>query len=147
MVIIKKFIIILVSTFIIALIPSIIVGSSTIGLVLPKLYPPAVLFPIVWSILYLLMSISIYIVSKDDDNLFLIYYLQVVINSLWSVIFFGFKLRLLGFIWIIFLSLIVLIMIKRFYDISKLSSYLLIPYVLWLGFAGYLNLAIYLLNH
>lgn len=140
------FIIILISTFIIALIPSIIVGSSTIGLILPKLYPPAVLFPIVWSILYLLMSISIYIVSKDDDNLFLIYYIQVVINSLWSVIFFGFKLRLFGFIWIVFLLLIVLIMIKRFYDISKLSLYLLIPYVLWLGFAGYLNLAIYLLN-
>lgn len=146
MIYIKKFIIIFVSTFVIPLFFSFLVGNSTVNLVLPRFYPPGYLFPIVWSILYLLMSISIYIVSKFDDNLFFLYYFQVFINALWSVIFFGLELRLFSFIWILFLFCVVLIMFKKFYAISKISGYLLVPYLFWILFAGYLNFAIYLLN-
>lgn len=111
---------------------------------------PGILFPIVWSILYLLMSISCYIITtKDDkskDNAIIWYGIQLVINSLWSLIFFGFSAYLFAFIWIILLLAIVIIMIAKFYKIDKMASYLNIPYVLWILFAGFLNLGIYILN-
>lgn len=111
---------------------------------------PGILFPIVWSILYLLMSISCYIITtKDDkskDNAIIWYGIQLVINSLWSLIFFGFSAYLFSFIWIILLLTIVIIMIVKFYKIDKTASYLNIPYVLWILFAGFLNLGIYILN-
>ena len=111
---------------------------------------PGVLFPVVWSILYLLMSISCYIITtKDDknkDNAIIWYGIQLVINSLWSLIFFGFSAHLFSFIWIILLLISVIIMIVKFYKIDKMASYLNIPYVLWILFAGFLNLGIYILN-
>ena len=111
---------------------------------------PGVLFPIVWSILYLLMSISCYIITtKDDknkDNAIIWYGIQLIINSLWSLIFFGFSAYLFSFIWIILLLISVIIMIVKFYKIDKMASYLNIPYVLWILFAGFLNLGIYILN-
>lgn len=111
----------------------------------PPLAPPAILFPIVWSILYILMGISAYLVSKNGP-VPKIYYIQLFVNALWSIIFFVFKLRLLAFIWIILLIILVIKMIIEFYKIDKLSSYLQIPYLLWIIFASYLNLGIYLLN-
>lgn len=111
---------------------------------------PAVVFPIVWSILYLLMSISYYIVSNSNskykDEAKTAYIVQLIINSLWSLIFFGFEAYLLAFIWIIILLISVIIMIVNFYKVNKTAAYLQIPYVLWIIFAGYLNLGIYLLN-
>lgn len=111
---------------------------------------PGVLFPVVWSILYLLMSISCYIITtKDDknkDNAIIWYGIQLVINSLWSLIFFGFSAYLFSFIWIILLLISVIIMIVKFYKIDKTAAYLNIPYVLWILFAGFLNLGIYILN-
>ena len=89
---------------------------------------PGVLFPVVWSILYLLMSISCYIITtKDDknkDNAIIWYGIQLIINSLWSLIFFGFSAYLFAFIWIILLLAIVIIMIVKFYKIDKTASYL-----------------------
>lgn len=111
---------------------------------------PAVVFPIVWSILYLLMSISYYIVSNSNseykDEAKTAYILQLIINSFWSLIFFGFEAYLLAFIWIIILLISVIIMIIYFYKVSKFAAYLQIPYILWIIFAGYLNLGIYFLN-
>lgn len=111
---------------------------------------PGVLFPVVWSIIYLLMSISCYIITtKDDknkDNAIIWYGIQLIINSLWSLIFFGFSAYLFSFIWIILLLAIVIIMIVKFYKIDKTAAYLNIPYVLWILFAGFLNLGIYILN-
>ena len=111
---------------------------------------PAVVFPIVWSILYLLMSISYYIVSNSNseykDEAKTTYVVQLIINSLWSLIFFGFEAYLLAFIWIIILLISVIIMIVNFYKVNKTAAYLQIPYVLWIIFAGYLNLGIYFLN-
>ena len=100
---------------------------------------PGFVFPIVWSILYILMGISSYIV-KDDKELMNIYKVNLGINILWPIIFFSLKLRVLAFFWILILILVVGYMIYRFYNKNKISAYLLIPYILWLVFASVLNL-------
>ena len=116
----------------------------------PTFSPPAILFPIVWSILYALMGISSYIIVESNSNkkqeALNIYYIQLIINLIWSFLFFTFKLYLFSFIWIILLIISVIIMIKKFYDISKISGLIQIPYLLWLIFASILNISIYLLN-
>ncbi len=76
----------------------------------------------------------------------IIYYIQLGVNALWSIIFFVFKWRLFSFIWIVLLVVLVILMIIRFYKIDKVAAYLQIPYLLWILFASYLNLGIYLLN-
>ncbi len=142
----KKFIILLIVTFFIGVIPSLLVGNDVTGLILPKFYPPKILFPIIWSILYLLMTISVYLATKNSDDAYKIYFIQLIVNAFWTVIFFGLKLRLLAFIWIIFLFILVIIMIKKFYKENKTAGLLQIPYIIWLLIAMYLNLSIYLLN-
>lgn len=144
--VLKRFLILLIITFLIGGIPSLIVGNSVDGLILPSLYPPKVLFPIVWGILYILMTISVFRVTSDDNSNYVIYFFQLIVNSLWTVIFFGLKLRLFAFMWLLFLLVLVIVMFIRFYKVDKLSGYLIIPYILWILFAGYINLAIYLLN-
>ncbi len=142
----KKFIILLIVTFFIGVIPSLLVGNDVTGLILPKFYPPKILFPIMWSILYLLMTISVYLATKNSDDAYKIYFIQLIVNAFWTVIFFGLKLRLLAFLWIIFLFILVIIMIKKFYKENKNAGLLQIPYIIWLLIAMYLNLSIYLLN-
>ena len=116
-------------------------------LVKPPLAPPSILFPIVWTILYILMGISSYLIYKSNDNDSLkVYALQLLINFIWPILFFVLKLRLLSFIWIILLLAIVLIMIIKFYRVNKLSAYLQIPYLIWVLFASYLNLGFYIIN-
>lgn len=111
---------------------------------------PGFIFPIVWSILFLLMSISCYIVTKSDDKgkdkAVIWYWIQLGINSLWTLIFFGFGTYLFAFIWLLILLVAVIIMMSKFYNIDKRAFYLNIPYLLWILFAGYLNFGIYLLN-
>lgn len=142
----KKFIILLIVTFFIGVIPSLLVGNDVTGLILPKFYPPKILFPIMWSILYLLMTISVYLATKNSDDAYKIYFIQLIVNAFWTVIFFGLKLRLLAFLWIIFLFILVIIMIKKFYKENKNAGLLQIPYIIWLLIAMYLNLSIFLLN-
>ena len=127
---IKKFIILLAITFALPLIPSLLIGNSVNGLVLPKLYPPSFLFSVVWSIIYLLNTIGIYLVSEENNNLYLIYFGQLIVNSCWTIIFFGLKLRLFAFIWLLILLALVVIMIIKFYKENKIAEYLQIPYVL-----------------
>lgn len=116
----------------------------------PPLSPSGIVFPIAWSILYLLMAISLYMVSEtkslDIESSYIIYIAQLIVNSLWTLLFFGLKLRLFSFIWIILLIILVIIMIKDFYSKNKVAGLLQIPYLLWLLFAGYLNLMVYILN-
>lgn len=100
---------------------------------------PGWIFPVIWSILYIMMGISSYLI-RDDRKLLNIYIVSLVMNVLWPIIFFGFKLKVLGFFWILSLILVVGYMIYRFYDKNKVSAYLLIPYLLWLIFASILNL-------
>lgn len=115
----------------------------------PPLAPPSILFPIMWTILYILMGIS-YGIIKEKSKLTLdikfIYYLQLFVNALWSIFFFVFKIRLFSFFWIILLALLIFIMIVKFYQKNKLSGLLQIPYFIWVLFASYLNLAFYILN-
>ena len=132
-----------------------IVGFITSGfmdygsLVQPPLAPPAILFPIVWSILYVLMGVSYGILESNslvDSSINSIYYLQLFVNALWSFFFFVFKWRFFAFLWILLLLILIIIMIIKFYNKNKVSALLQIPYLLWVTFATYLNLATYILN-
>lgn len=142
----KKFIIILLITFGVTTIPTFFLDFNTEYLVRPALFPPKILFPIVWSILYLLMTVSLYITTKNSDKLYKIYAIQLVLNALWSPIFFGFKLYLLAAIILISLIILVIVMIYQMFAEDKLAGYLQFPYLIWLLFALYLNLSIYFLN-
>ena len=119
----------------------------------PPLAPPAIVFPIVWTILYILMGISAAIIftnrSKnriDADNGLLVYGLSLILNFFWSIIFFNLRAFLFSFIWLIVLWGTILATILLYRKVNKLAAYLQIPYLLWVTFAGYLNFSIYLLN-
>jgi len=116
----------------------------------PVFAPPAILFPIVWTILYTLMGISSYIISESNspykEKALSTYRTQLIINLLWSIIFFTFDLKILAFVWIILLIAFVIKMIREFLSINKTAGYLQIPYLLWLIFATILNLSIIFLN-
>ncbi len=119
------------------------------SLIQPPLAPPAILFPIVWTILYILMGVSYGILKvneKVDTKVSLIYYLQLIVNLLWPIAFFVFKWRLFAFFWIILLLVLVVVMTVSFYKRNKLAGILQLPYIFWTIFATYLNLAIYILN-
>lgn len=96
-------------------------------------------FPIVWSILYILMGISSYIV-RNNKELMSIYKVNLVINLLWPIIFFTLNFKVFGFFGILLLILVVGYMMYKFYNKNKISAYLFIPYLLWLIFASILNL-------
>ncbi|MBQ1496267.1 MAG: tryptophan-rich sensory protein [Bacilli bacterium] len=147
---IKKLVFYIFITIIIGSLPALFIKFSDTYNYLnkPPLAPSGIVFPIVWTILFILMGISIYRVSlKDDDvNLKIIYFSNLLINALWTPLFFGLNLYLFSFLWIIILLIVTFIMFYKFYIVDKISGYLLIPYIIWLLFAGYLNLFIYLLN-
>ena len=115
----------------------------------PPLSPPGFIFGIVWTILYILMGISYGLLeSKDlvDNQINKVYYSQLIVNLIWPVLFFVFKLRLMSAIWIILLAVLVVKMLIAFYQKNQLAAYLQIPYLLWTLFATYLNIGVYLLN-
>ena len=112
----------------------------------PFLSPPSILFPIMWTILYILMGVSYGILeskSLNDSKSKIIYYSQLFVNAMWSIFFFLLKWRLFSFIWILLLDVLVIVMILNFYKKNKISGLLQIPYLLWIIFASYLNLSIY----
>ncbi|RJR28983.1 tryptophan-rich sensory protein [Candidatus Microgenomates bacterium] len=116
----------------------------------PFFSPPNWVFGPVWTALYTLMGVSLYLIwtnkSKLKKEALSVFYAQLIINSLWSMLFFGLKNPALAFIVILLLWVLIAATIVKFYKFSKLASYLLIPYLLWVGFASVLNLAIVLLN-
>lgn len=115
----------------------------------PALAPPGWLFPVAWTILYILMGIASYLVitsGKPNKAALTAYGLQLVFNFFWSIIFFNFEQYLFAFVWLVILWLLILITTFQFYNISEPAGYLMIPYLLWVTFAGYLNLSIYRLN-
>lgn len=115
----------------------------------PPLAPPAILFPIVWTILYTLMGVSYGILDVNglvDSSINTIYYLQLFVNALWPIAFFVLKWRFFAFLWILLLLVLIVIMIVRFYRKNKIAGLLQIPYLLWVAFATYLNFGVYLLN-
>lgn len=125
-------------------------GKSSYGDLNKPFDVPSIVFPIVWVILYILMGISIYIISedkyKDKTKAYTLYIVQLIMNSLWTLFFFGFNWYTFSAIWIILLLIAVILMIISFFKIDKKAAYLQIPYVLWLLFALYLNVSIAIMN-
>ncbi|MBR7101692.1 MAG: tryptophan-rich sensory protein [Clostridia bacterium] len=122
-------------------------------IVKPPLSPPSVLFPIVWTALYVLMGISAAMIYERKSffptsvqNALSLYGGNLIVNFTWSIIFFGFSKFLFAFIWLLFLLFIIIRMIISFKKIYPVAAYLQIPYAVWVTFAGYLNFAIYILN-
>ena len=145
----KKKIIWIFSPLLIGIITSLIFKSTTYKVIIkPPLSPPGIVFPIVWSILYLLMGISFYLVSKDNYNkkTTKLFILQLIVNYLWPLLFFKLKLYVFSALWIILLIYLVFKMIKDFLQHNKTAGYLQIPYFVWLLFALYLNIGVAFLN-
>lgn len=119
-------------------------------LVKPAFAPPGWVFPVVWNILYVLMGISFYIVYNSKNiyrtKAIIVYFIQLVVNALWSLLFFRLELYLVSALWIVLLIALVSYMIYLFTKINKKAGYLQIPYLLWLIFACVLNFAVYFLN-
>ena len=118
----------------------------------PPLSPPAWLFPIAWTILYLVMGLATYFVFVSESSFgskglaLFIYGVQLFMNFMWSIIFFNWGQYLFAFVWLIIMWVLVIICIIQFKRISWIASCLMIPYILWLTFAAYLNMGTYILN-
>ena len=112
----------------------------------PFLSPPAWLFPVVWTILFILMGIGVARVYLKTERVPRIYIIQLIFNFLWPIVFFNLEAYFFAFIWLIALLVLVIIMAIQFYNVDKLAGLLQIPYILWLIFAGYLNFMVYMLN-
>ena len=111
----------------------------------PSITPQNYVFPIVWNILFFLIALSLYIAwtkTKDKRPLIIAFGLNLLLNLFWSILFFGLKQPVLSFIELILLWLSIIFLIKITSKINKTSSYLLIPYLLWVSFAGVLNFLI-----
>ena len=128
-------------------------GMDSYGtLVQPPLSPPGWVFPVVWTVLYLLMGYASYRVltsganSADIRRAWLFYGLQLLANFIWPLLFFGGKLYLTSLLWLIVLWILIFLTIWTFSKVDERAGDLLIPYILWVTFAAYLNLGVYLLN-
>ena len=146
-------------TYLKAILVPVLIGSI-VGLIItpfmdysslqkPAFAPPGFIFPIVWTILYVLMGVSYGILKVKNLATYenkQIYYQQLIINILWPIFFFVFKWRLFAFVWILLLDIAIYMMIIRFYKSDKTAGLLQVPYFLWTLFATYLNFSIYFLN-
>ena len=117
----------------------------------PPLSPPGWVFPVVWTILYISMGVALYIVvvAKDKKNnlpAYISFGVQLFFNFFWSIIFFNTRAYLFAFVWLVLLWVAIIVNIYFFYKINKTAGKILIPYLIWVTFAGYLNFGIYLLN-
>lgn len=117
----------------------------------PLFSPPNWLFGPVWTLLYICIGISLYLlwVSRAKGNktkAFVAFGIQIVLNTLWSVVFFGLHSPVGGLVVILLLLTAIILMIRYFWSFSKAASYLLFPYFLWVGFATILNVSIVVLN-
>jgi len=111
----------------------------------PDITPPNYVFPIVWNILFFMIALSLYFAwmnakKKQKKNLAIVFGANLILNALWSFLFFGLKQPLWAFVELVFLWITILAMIYTTWKIDKKSAYLLIPYLLWVSFAGVLNL-------
>ena len=119
----------------------------------PPLSPPAFLFPVVWTVLYVLMGISsglIWFKRGEDretaDRGLMIYAVSLFFNFVWSLIFFNAGAYFIAFIWLLVMLALIIAAIVNYKKVCPLAAYLQIPYVLWVAFAGYLNFGVWLLN-
>lgn len=122
------------------------------NMIKPPLSPPAWVFSVAWTVLYIMMGLASYFILTADTELrnkamsLTFYMIQLVMNFMWSIIFFNWHNYMLAFIWLIIMWIVVICCAVRFFSISRVAAFLLIPYILWLTFAAYLNLSTYMLN-
>lgn len=118
----------------------------------PPFFPPGWLFPVVWTILYLVMGFASWLVIREKAehpktrNALAIYIVQLVVNFFWSLIFFGAQSYLFAFIWLMCLWGLVILCGLMFFRIKKAAGILMLPYVLWVTFAAVLNFSVYVLS-
>ena len=116
----------------------------------PPLSPPGWLFPVVWTVLYLLMGYASYLVARTNHpqkrSALILYGAQLFVNFFWSIFFFRLEAYWFSFFWLLLLWLLIFLTIRAFRPISQAAAALLLPYLAWVTFAGYLNLGIALLN-
>lgn len=118
-------------------------------LIQPPLTPPAPVFPVVWTVLYALMGIAAYLVYRSNGqnkDALLLYGAQLLVNFIWSIVFFRLEALWLSVAVILLLDVLLVLTIRAFHSVSKMAAYLMIPYLLWVLFATYLNIAIAVLN-
>ena len=136
---------------------SALITGGSMGLyediITPPLAPPSWLFPVVWTILFILMGISAAMIYNDrkasmaqKKSALYTYALSLIVNFFWSIIFFNFRAFFFAFIWLVLLLYLIINTILKYYKIKPLAAYLQIPYAIWVSFAGYLTLAIWILN-
>ena len=116
----------------------------------PPLSPPGWVFPLAWTILYSLMGVAAYLVWMRDstgrNGALFFYGLQLIFNFVWPLLFFNARAYLASLIWLLLLWVLILITTARFFQETKAAGWLMIPYLLWVAFAGYLNAGVWLLN-
>lgn len=118
----------------------------------PPLSPPSWVFSVAWTILYFMMGLAAYFVMVSGMDLrtrtiaLTFYGIQLAMNFMWSIIFFNRQAYLFAFVWLIVMWCLVIISAVKFFPISKIAGMLMIPYILWLTFAAYLNLGAYILS-
>jgi len=120
-------------------------------MVKPPLSPPGIVFPIVWGILYALMGIAVartQLKGKEplQEKCLLIYILQLAFNFCWSIFFFNLQAFGFAFIWLMVLWGLIIWMTVTFRKVDRAAAWLIVPYLLWVTFAAYLNAGVYLLN-
>lgn len=146
----KKLIIFILIPLIVGFLGNLLGGSTDIynQIKTPPFAPPGFLFPIVWSILYILMGISSYMISKEKESkkALTVYFVQLGVNALWSLFFFRLNWFFFSSLWLVLLLCLIIYMIYEFYKLNKTAAYLQIPYSLWVTFALILNNSIYILN-
>lgn len=124
--------------------------ASFDGLTKPPLTPPAWVFPVVWTILYLLMGYAAYRIASVTDNAassaLQLYGAQLAVNVLWTFFFFRLEWQLFAFFWLLLLIALLVYTMAAFAKLDTVAARLLYPYLAWCGFAAYLNLAFYLIN-
>ena len=122
----------------------------------PPLSPPMWLFPVAWTVLYILMGIASYLVFTSHNTSYkdmsekrsalAFYALQLFFNFVWTLIFFNLEQYFFSFVWLVVLWVLIIITMVKFFKIDRKSGFLMLPYLLWVTFAGYLNFGVFLLN-
>lgn len=148
----------LIASLLICFVPGIIGSAFTFSKITtwyaninkPSFTPPNFIFGPVWTLLYIILGISLYLIWNKIGDLknktVYLFFIQLFLNSIWTILFFGFNLLLISYIEIIILGIFIIINMITFYKKSKTASLILIPYMLWIIFASFLTLFVYLLN-
>lgn len=122
------------------------------SMVKPPLSPPAWVFSVAWTILYLMMGFAAYLVCTTEGDLhhktmaMIFYWVQLLMNFMWSIVFFNWKLYLVAFIWLMVMWMLVILCAYWAFKVNRKTALLLAPYILWLTFAAYLNMGTFILN-